>query len=461
MKPVFVVISFLLASASLKSQIGEWSPLPFGQTSTFWNTQTDEIILIKLDSIFVDGSYEQYGVWQKKIADLHPLCDTAYQLNGDYYRLGGFPFYSVIKDSLFRIRFSNNSEFDVLLPISTNFHLSNFIHENIYLTLDSIVLDSLLNTVDSIAYFSIYDSLRPNFYSRLAWSKNYGLIEFPAFSDIVSNGSNDTLHDRYKLFNLINEAQSFGPPLPTSDYFFQTPSEANKYFYKRTYSGIFWDSENYYPGCDEYLQIKNKKSQYYTMDYKPKNTSCFTGGYYSNRDLRAIDLSKFPVGYSFLEEGSVSKLQLYYDGNKFEYTYSHSQGDCEYEIIDAVGYQATVIKTFGILESSFMGGHAGWGSTRLRAARTNGGNMGFYPHLLGLDEITNSTLKTTPNPTSNTIKVSPENQFDLIQIYDSWGSLVIETELMEIDLSHLPSGIYFLNASSLDENVIQKIIKTD
>ena len=67
-----------------------------------------------------------------------------------------------------------------------------------------------------------------------------------------------------------------------------------------------------------------------------------------------------------------------------------------------------------------------------------------------------------PNPTSGQLTIEVKNTIPtIIEIYDSLGRQVLKSSFSErIDLSYIPSGLYFVRV--LDANnqlLVQKIIK--
>jgi len=89
---------------------------------------------------------------------------------------------------------------------------------------------------------------------------------------------------------------------------------------------------------------------------------------------------------------------------------------------------------------------------------------------VGIDEwrIENGELKIYPNPTSGEIQVtSYELQVTSIEIFDVMGRMVANvgalraTPLQDgtINISHLPSGIYFIRIQTETGTITQKIIK--
>lgn len=78
------------------------------------------------------------------------------------------------------------------------------------------------------------------------------------------------------------------------------------------------------------------------------------------------------------------------------------------------------------------------------------------------EELENQTnLKVFPNPSTGILHVNQKG-FNNFQIIDANAKIlrefVVETEQLELDLSDLANGIYFLKGLAADQISIQKII---
>ncbi len=77
----------------------------------------------------------------------------------------------------------------------------------------------------------------------------------------------------------------------------------------------------------------------------------------------------------------------------------------------------------------------------------------------------NNFLKIYPNPFYQTIKISIENSFSTtIDIYNVLGQIKFSKEIIgteELDLSFIPSGIYFLECRNGNKKSVHKIVKQD
>jgi Leucine-rich repeat (LRR) protein len=78
---------------------------------------------------------------------------------------------------------------------------------------------------------------------------------------------------------------------------------------------------------------------------------------------------------------------------------------------------------------------------------------------LAIEDISMQNINIYPNPTTNLIKIKSNAIINKIELYDLMGKEVLSTkQTNQIDVSHLPSGIYLLKASIKNKNQIVKII---
>ena len=69
-------------------------------------------------------------------------------------------------------------------------------------------------------------------------------------------------------------------------------------------------------------------------------------------------------------------------------------------------------------------------------------------------------VKLYPNPTSNILNIKGNNQqIQQIEIYDMLGKQILKSNLSEISVSHLKSGIYILKAKTTFGEVVKRFIK--
>ncbi|MDR2971673.1 MAG: leucine-rich repeat protein [Bacteroidales bacterium] len=85
---------------------------------------------------------------------------------------------------------------------------------------------------------------------------------------------------------------------------------------------------------------------------------------------------------------------------------------------------------------------------------------------VGIDEwkIENGELEIYPNPTGGELKIATsEYPISDIRIYDVVGKLVVQSKIVqseiEINISHLPTGIYFVRIQTENGVVTRKVVK--
>ncbi len=92
---------------------------------------------------------------------------------------------------------------------------------------------------------------------------------------------------------------------------------------------------------------------------------------------------------------------------------------------------------------------------------TKAGNLDYEEPeepTLGLSSKNELSLNAYPNPANNIVYLSKE--VELIEVYNTTGMLLRqETNVTELNLTHLDSGIYILKSKQGDKESIQKIVK--
>lgn len=73
---------------------------------------------------------------------------------------------------------------------------------------------------------------------------------------------------------------------------------------------------------------------------------------------------------------------------------------------------------------------------------------------------TKSSMTLYPNPTSNKFHINTDLEIEEIKIYNASGQSVLTTQQNPIDITHLPSGVYFMKIWTKDgKQITSKIIK--
>lgn len=78
---------------------------------------------------------------------------------------------------------------------------------------------------------------------------------------------------------------------------------------------------------------------------------------------------------------------------------------------------------------------------------------------LGVEEYSEINFTIYPNPVRNYLQVDSQLQFETIKVFNLQGQLVIETVLNNINVSHLNSGLYFVQVIVDGKSVTRKLIK--
>ena len=143
--------------------------------------------------------------------------------------------------------------------------------------------------------------------------------------------------------------------------------------------------------------------------------------------------------------------------------------------IDSKDYWALDYLTLGNLEQMISNDNS-MSTAWIKSILTNYGK--WYPSQVKLPEITQErtmveqkkpdlSIKTYPNPAKNTVSiVLPEGiAFEKIKIYDQLGSCVWQHLIVTgdsksplLDISGIPSGIYFLHAEGRENVVKAKLV---
>lgn len=77
----------------------------------------------------------------------------------------------------------------------------------------------------------------------------------------------------------------------------------------------------------------------------------------------------------------------------------------------------------------------------------------------GLNEKQFVDVVVYPNPTSGIVNINSSTQCERIELADLSGRVIITTKSTKIDMSELPSGIYFVNIYSDNGMITKKVIK--
>ncbi len=86
------------------------------------------------------------------------------------------------------------------------------------------------------------------------------------------------------------------------------------------------------------------------------------------------------------------------------------------------------------------------------------------PEVLGVNELTNENLNVFPNPLLNTLNIQSLETFTSVALHDVLGKEVFAISVdnlqqKDIDVSHLPAGIYFVCVQNGSNSVKKKVVK--
>jgi plastocyanin len=72
---------------------------------------------------------------------------------------------------------------------------------------------------------------------------------------------------------------------------------------------------------------------------------------------------------------------------------------------------------------------------------------------------TKNTVQISPNPVSDILKITTDIQFNLIQIFNLQGDLLLNQNFSNVVLLNIPSGVYYLKLSGVTKSQVLKLIK--
>ncbi len=73
-----------------------------------------------------------------------------------------------------------------------------------------------------------------------------------------------------------------------------------------------------------------------------------------------------------------------------------------------------------------------------------------------IDSTKKTDLSVSPNPAISEINIQCEEPINTISLFNINGQEVLQTKQMQIDISHLPNGIYIIRAITKDGEILQK-----
>ena len=79
--------------------------------------------------------------------------------------------------------------------------------------------------------------------------------------------------------------------------------------------------------------------------------------------------------------------------------------------------------------------------------------------ILSISEPQVNVFSFHPNPVKDILNISTKDQIETVKIYDVSGKLLDETSTISIDVSHLNSGLYFINVFVSGKTSMKKFLK--
>jgi hypothetical protein len=91
--------------------------------------------------------------------------------------------------------------------------------------------------------------------------------------------------------------------------------------------------------------------------------------------------------------------------------------------------------------------------------------MGPYEYGSSVLGINSSTLVSDfviyPNPATTTLEIGTAEEINKIEIYALDGKKVLECNTKQIDVSHIPKGLYMLKIATYSNKTVFKKFKKD
>lgn len=462
------IVSLFCIAASLVCVGQNWSPVPLGARLTYLISGDSEVIAMEVDSVLIDSTETRNFIWGKYLNQMGDGCDSS-MLFGDEKTnnsLNSMPYYEFKSDSNLGIQ-ANVAGFSPLtIPLKGNIDDTIPFNDYFFIALDSLDTINFLGIQDSVKFYSILSMGETIENGQLILSKSHGLIRFPYFKDYYKSYDGNYDYRMVSLIGFESNSELLGEKTPDKAYFID-PEVGDIFLYRYRYSG----SDRYPPGNGEdpcemiYKRVIDSVSSsgftYLTYAYSLSQYFCSPGGLYIDYD--DLVLSSFVPGIIMKNDHSLFYPILSMQHGEFHFTLGHNYGNCYEPRNDAEFFaQADFIKTFGYISNSYDASSSfGYGGEELIAAITSKGNYGTWPTNLGNKEIANVKIQITPNPTNGLVKISSQERFTEVVVYDLFGKKLLETNQTEFNLGAFPNGMYVIEVIGTDFRIIEKLVKTD
>lgn len=104
-----------------------------------------------------------------------------------------------------------------------------------------------------------------------------------------------------------------------------------------------------------------------------------------------------------------------------------------------------------------------WENLQLEYAKIGNSKYGNKPIITtSLEEVSKTSIETTiyPNPVRNSLFINSKVKVQDVKVYTSSGSLIqLPIDNNQLNVSHLKSGLYFLNIVNNSDNLLLKFVK--
>ena len=473
MKTTMIYIFLLFIALNAFGQ--EWDLFTFNQRSYFEVTRSDgtkNIEEISNDSMFFDSvnewfffnskfderkCYDEYEYWIKRhtipgfdVERSYWLSDTVfYYCTDEYGHERVFKFYP-----------------NARINDQWNIELTDFV-----IKCDSAGLLTLFEELDSVKYFSIYtNGAQTQQYSfSLILSKNFGLIEFVPFNQILFDKPEN--FSSFKLIGFEKDSISIGASTPDFDDIFHL-SVGDVFIWKQYYHHCAICHPDVYEPAkttffkDSLVHIENTADTliYEFVRLTESGLSSTLIRKFNKTEFQNLFKSTSSNGYFFPDVPAAE----YTDDNEFSVFFFYRSGLTFIGDTISLSYYSpgyfldTIYCGFVITERSFkLGFNNFFGLTSyiygdpsttvietLIGANVDGIEWGKKWKKVGLNELKLNSLQIYPNPVNDFIYIKNTPQSRLkFQIIDLNGNIIQKGQLLNeaIDVKGLSPGIYLLH----------------
>lgn len=285
-----------------------------------------------------------------------------------------------------------------------------------------------------------------------------------SFICLTSQAQITSIVDTTKEWRIENTSSGiFGNTYSTTLFKLTGDTTINSNTYKKIWSKSDSSSSSNWWRNDEYGYIRESGSKIYVYNY-------YIGGEYLEYDFGIAVGDTFKYTCSF---GTVSTLDFVLDSIKTEFIANENRNVYYfdwggYKWIEGIGSNFGLVHHYILCIADIY--------EELLCYYENGINKYVNPiyntcyFVAGVDEYSNANeIKVTisPNPANTIVNINYDNTkqtFDIISLLDITGRKLLEQQTngantLQIDLSSLPNGMYFLELKNKNTRVHKKILK--